>query len=298
MVYTETKERNGKKYYYRVLSVREGSKVKKKRKYLGANLGEKKIKELEEKADKDLNLLSKLLKKDEIKELEKIKKDYINLPEENKENRYEAFISLFTYDSTNIEGNTLTLQETSQLLFDKVAPRKSLREINEALNHKKAFDYMIKEKNISKELILNLHKLVVQDTLKSELNDQIGKYRKMQVYIRGVDWLPPKPKEVPKEMKSLHSWYSKNKDKLHPLVLATYFHSGFETIHPFVDGNGRVGRLLMNLILHKNNFPMINIPNNKKYKYYETLEQSQVNGNLRPLLRFLFDLLKKEKILF
>ena len=235
----------------------------------------------------------------EKKELEKIKKEYLNQPKGNLENRYESFVSLFTYDSTNIEGNTLTLQETSQLLFDNITPRKSLREINEVINHKKAFDFILNnKKDISKELILQLHKLVVQNTLRPELESQIGRYRTLQVYIRGTEWLPPKPEEVPKEMGSLLSWHSKNKNILHPLILAAYFHSAFETIHPFVDGNGRVGRLLMNLILHQHKYPMINIPNKKKYIYYNSLEEAQLNGNLRSLVKFLFDLLIEEGIKF
>ena len=217
----------------------------------------------------------------------------------SKEKKYEAFVSLFTYDSTNIEGNTLTLQETSQLLFEGITPRKSLREIKEAINHKEAFDFILDYKNgISKEFILKLHNLVAKDTLKPELTNQEGKYRTLQVYIRGVEWIPPKPKEVPRGMGSLLSWYAKNREKLHPLILAAYFHSAFETIHPFVDGNGRVGRLLMNFILHKNRYPMINIPNKKKHIYYKVLETSQVEGNLRPFVKFLLDLLKENGIKF
>ncbi len=299
MVYTEIKEKNGKKYFYRVKSVRKGKKVNKKRIYLGVDLDKKKLLKEEKKADKELQLLSTLLTTEEKHQLEKIKKDYFNQPKATKENRYESFVSLFTYYSTNIEGNTLTLQETSQLLFENITPRKSLREINEVINHKKAFDYLLDVKaDLSKELILKIHKLVVQNTLRPDLKDQIGKYRTLQVYIRGTNWLPPKPEEVPKEMGYLLSWYSKNKKKLPPLILSAYFHSAFETIHPFVDGNGRVGRLLMNLILHKSRYPMINIPNKEKYKYYKALELSQLKGDLRPLVKFLFDILKKEKVKF
>jgi len=299
MVYTEIKKKNGKKYYYRVLSIRKGKKVTKKRIYLGVNFKKNELLKREKEADKEMMLLSTLLKEKELNELKKIKRGYLKLPKETKNNRYETFISLFTYNSTNIEGNTLTLQETSQLLFEKIPPRKSLREINEIINHKEAFDFILKNKgNLSKKLILNLHKLVVKGTLKPKLKNQIGKYRTLQVYIRGTNWLPPKPTEIPKEMASLLSWYSKNKKKLHPLILATYFHSAFETIHPFVDGNGRVGRLLINLILKANKFPMINIPSKKKYIYYNVLEDAQVNGNLRPLIKFLFDLMKKEQIKF
>jgi Fic family protein len=299
MVYTEIKEKDGRKYYYRVISQRKGKKVNKKRVYLGADLDKKNLLEKEAQADKELMLLSTLLTDKEKEELEKIKKEYSSQPKANLENRYESFISLFTYDSTNIEGNTLTLQETSQLLFEGRTTRKSLREINEVINHKQAFDYLLKfNGKISKDFILSLHNLVVKDTLNPELINQIGKYRTLQVYVRGTEWLPPRPEEVPNEMASLLSWFSKNKNKVHPLVLSAYFHSAFETIHPFIDGNGRVGRLLMNFMLHKKGYPMINIPSRKKHEYYNALEASQLKGNLRPLVKFLSDLIKENKIIF
>jgi Fic family protein len=299
MVYTEIKEKKGKKYYYRVKSVRVKDKVNKERTYLGVNLEKKKLSEYEKRADEEMMLLSTLLTAREINELNKIKKDYLSQTKGLEEKKYESFVSLFTYDSTNIEGNTITLQETSQLLFEGRAPRKSLREINEVVNHKEAFDFILNfKKDVSKDLILKLHEIVVKNTLKKELESQVGKYRTLQVYIRGTEWLPPKPNEVPGEMASLLSWYTKNKNKLHPLILSAYFHSAFETIHPFVDGNGRVGRLLINFILRKKKFPMINIPNDKRYIYYGALEESQTNGNLRPLVEFLFGLMKEEKIKF
>jgi len=299
MTYTEIKEIKGRKYYYRVKSIRKDNKISKKRIYLGVDLQKANLSKEEQKADKELNILSALLTEKEREELEEIKKNYLSQPKENLENRYESFVSLFTHDSTNIEGNTLTLRETAQLLFENITPRKSLREINEVINHKEAFDFIINgKKDISKKIILELHKIVTKNTLKKELIGQIGKYRTLQVYIRGTNWLPPKPHEVPKEMKSLIAWYSKDKKKLHPLILTAYFHSAFETIHPFVDGNGRVGRLLLNFILRKNGYPMINIPNEKKYLYYASLEESQLKGNLRPLVKLLFDLIKEEKIRF
>ncbi len=292
MPYTEIQERNGKKYYYRVQSVRVGNKVTKKRIYLGSNLEKKEITKKEKDADIELLLLSTLLSDEQITNLEKLKKEKTTLG-------YEAFIALFTYDSTNIEGNTFTLQETAQLLFEGITPRKSLREINEITNHKEAFDYILKtNSDINKKLVLKLHELVTKNTLKKEFEDQLGSYRTLQVYIRGVDWLPTKPEEVSKEMATLFSWYTKNKNKLHPLILAAYFHVTFEMIHPFVDGNGRVGRLLMNHILHKNGFPMINIPHKQKYKYYEKLEKAQVQGEIKPFVEFLYKLIMESKIKF
>ena len=297
MAYTEIKGKKRKRYYYRVKSIRLGAKVKKKRVYLGVNLTKDELSRKEKEADKELMLLNSLLNEKKIKELEEIKKQYLKEPKENFENRYEAFCSLFTYNSTAIEGNTLTLRETSLLLFEKQTPRRSLREINEVLNHKEAFDFILKTKEgISKKLILKLHELVVKNTLKLELEEQTGKYRTMQVYIRGLKWNPPKPKYVSKEMGCLLTWYSKNKNKLHPLILTAYFHSAFEMIHPFIDGNGRVGRLLINLILHRNNYPMINIPSSKKYLYYKVLQEAQFKGNLGLFLEFLIKLLRVEKI--
>ena len=299
MVYTEVKEKNSKKYYYRVKSFRDVNKVRKKRIYLGANLSKKELSKMEKKADKELIFLDNFLDKKDLKILSKIKKEFQKESRITLQNRYESFCSLFAYDSTAIEGNTLTLQETAHLLFENQTPAKSLREINETLNHKNAFDYILKYKgNITKKFILDLHKMVIEKTLNEELSSQIGKYRNVQVYIRGVNWLPVKSVEVAREMKSLLFWYSNNKDKLHPLVVAAYFHVGFETIHPFVDGNGRVGRLLMNFILHKAGFPMINIPSSLKVKYYKTLEEAQVNGNLKPFASFLIDVLEKSKIKF
>lgn len=300
MVYTEIKELKGRKYYYRVKSVKKEGKTQKQRIYLGVDLEKSNLKELENKADKTLVSLNYILSEEELEILCRIKAEYKKEPKETRDNRYEAFCSLFTYDSTAIEGNTLTLQETAHLLFENIVPAsKSLREINEALNHKQAFDYLLKyQDDVNKDLILKLHKLVVKDTLKSHLTGQIGKYRKVQVYIRGTDWMPPKPSDVPIEMAHLLGWYSRNKKTLNPLVLAAYFHVAFEIIHPFVDGNGRAGRLLMNFILHKNKLPMINIPNSKKMKYYKYLHEAQIKGNLEPMVKFLFELIKEQNLRF
>ncbi len=298
MAYTEIKERKGKKYYYRVQSIRQGKNVHKKRVYLGMNLIKKKITQKEQEADKQLLLLNHLLTEEEIKLLKHIQQSYAKEPKENWNNRYEAFCALFTYNSNAIEGNTLTLQQTSHLLFEHIVPaHKSLREINEALNHKKAFDYILNYKeDITKEFILQLHTCVVKDTLRKELEAQIGTYRTVQVFIRGAQTLPPTPEQVPQEMQSLLTWYTKNKKRLHPLVVAAYFHAAFEGIHPFIDGNGRVGRLLMNFILHKSKYPMINMLNKMRYNYYKSLEEAQIKGNLRPFIELLLSIVKKNKM--
>lgn len=300
MVYTEVVARNNVRYFYRVVSVRKGSKVAKKRIYLGRNLKGGKLKTAEKNADAELNILGGILSESDLKNLQAIKDEYGSMPAVSYENRYESFCSMFTYNTNAIEGNTLTLRETAQLLFENIVPSsKPLREINETLNHKKAFDFILSYKgDITRGLILDLHKTIIKDTLKPDMARLAGCFRDVQVYIRGVEWVPPPPDEVPREMKTLLAWYSTNKKKVHPLVVATYFHSGFEIIHPFVDGNGRVGRLLMNFILRKNGYPMINIPNARKNNYYVALQESQVNGNLKPLARFLLEQMQDTKIRF
>jgi Fic family protein len=300
MAFTEIQERNGKKYYYRVMTYREGKKVRNKKKYLGVDLDNKALSLAEAKADTELGVLSALLTETEVSELEKIKKEYLKQPKATFKNRYEAFVSQFTHDSTAIEGNTLTLQETAGLLFDEIIPSaKSLREVNEVLNHRKAFDQLIEYKgDITRAFILELHEIVLRDTLRSDLNEQLGRFRSVPVYIRGVEWVPPAPGDVPKDMKNLLSWYTKNKNKLHPIIQAAYFHIGFEVIHPFVDGNGRVGRLLMNFILYRNGYPMINIPLERRFDYYDCLKAAQVEGALRPFIDLLMELLRKSQLRF
>src|SRR3989338_5054939 len=298
MAYTEIQERDSRRYYYRVKSIKIKGKVEKKKVYMGVNLLPEELMIKEKESDKELGILSAVLEKEELDFLETIKRDFSKEPKENFENRYEVFCSLFTYDSTGIEGNTLTSDETSFLLFEGRVPKdKSLREVHEVINHKKAFDYILSYKgDITKEFILKLHELVVLNTLRQDLISQIGKYRIVQVFIGRS--FPPKPQDVPDKMGGLLRWYSSNKKTLHPLILASHFHAEFEKIHPFVDGNGRVGRLLMNFILYKNKFPMINIPKKIRFRYYEVLQDAQYKNNLKPFVRFLINILKKDKLRF
>ncbi len=290
MAYTEVQEKGRNKYYYRVRSVREGGRVMKKREYLGANLSKKLLSRLARKADRKLDTsLNSLLSAEERRKLESIKKQHRAQPEETWQNRYERFLAKFTYDSNAIEGNTLSLQETSAVIFDNVTPKgKSPREINEAINHKKAFDYMIAYKGeVNKKFICELQRILVTNTLRPDLENQCGKYRTLQVYIRGADFIPPKPANIPKEMRKLLLWHARNKDKLHPLITAAYFHAAFESIHPFVDGNGRTGRLLINFMLTRNDYPMLNIPHSERIEYYVSLEKAR-KGSLRSLLELLY----------
>lgn len=290
MTYTEVQIKGNKKYYYRVKSVREGGKVRKRRKYLGPSLTSSELSRLAREADKELDTsLNSLLSSEQRKRLESVKKQHKALPKGTWQNRYERFLAKFTCDSNAIEGNTLSLQETSAVIFDNVTPKgKNPREISEAINHKKAFDYMLKYKGeVDKRFVCELQRILVTNTLRPDLDSQIGRYRTLQVYIRGAGFIPPKPEDVPKEMRRLLLWLTRNKGKIHPLIAAAYFHAGFEAIHPFVDGNGRIGRILINFMLNRDGYPMVNIPHPERIDYYTSLEKAQ-KGSLGSFVQFLY----------
>jgi len=294
MVYTEVRIVKGRKQYYRVYTYRKKGKVVHSAKYLGSDLTKKLLKRREKKVDLLLrHPLQSLLSNHEIALLDKIKKEHQRKHPATFENRYEAFTAEFTYDSTGIEGNTLTLPETAAVLFEGASPTKSLREVYEVINHKKAFDYLLGYKgDVTKAFLCKLQKTVTENTLRPEAKNQAGKYRTVPVFIRGGRITPPPASEVPKEMRSLLAWYGKNKKKLHPAIVATYFHAALEAIHPFVDGNGRAGRLALNLMLHKQGYPMITIQRTQKVRYWDILGKAQADGNFRPLVELLIERLK------
>jgi len=312
MVYHIEKTIKGKKYHYLVKNVRINNKWKKFTAYIGkgelSNNDIKKLKQkystlLEKKVNnflKSTDPLYSLLSEKQIKELEEIKqkyKSYKKMLPEVWQKYYEWFLTQFTYNTSAIEGSTVTLRETSMILFDKITPPgKTLREIREIENHKKAFDFILSyKKDVNKNFVCRIHKILSIDILSK---DNCGKFRKVQVFIRGVkDFIPPKPQFVEKEFKELMNWYNKNKKKYHPLIVASYMHTTFESIHPFVDFNGRTGRLLLNFILIKNEFPAIDIKNKDRIKYYNALQKAQ-KGNLKPFVNLVLKYLKEMKSLF
>lgn len=202
----------------------------------------------------------------------------------------KAFDIEYTYESNKIEGNTLTLQETA-LVIEKglTIGGKSLNEHLEAVNHQHAIEYIKdlakQNETITERDLLQIHYLILQGIN----NDQAGKYRNLQVLISGAKHVPPQPFLVPKEMESLFLWYNENKDKLHPVVLSAEIHERLVTIHPFIDGNGRTARLLMNLILLQNGFPIAILKGDidSRLKYYSALETAQVEYNKEPFINLI-----------
>lgn len=181
----------------------------------------------------------------------------------------EEFLVEFTYNSNAIEGNTLTLQETAMVLEGITIDQKPLREHLEVIGHRDAFVYVEelaqKKKAFSKKEILDIHSLVLMDRPEDK-----GVYRKIPVRIMGATHIPPNPIQIPELMEKLLK--ETKESKLHPIEEAALFHLKFEGIHPFIDGNGRTGRLLMNLMLMRHGYPPIDVKFKDRKKYYESFD--------------------------
>lgn len=196
----------------------------------------------------------------------------------------------YTFESNRIEGNTLTLKETDLVINEGITiSGKSMREHLEAINHTEAVEYLkhlVDTKIYLKERdLLQLHNLI----LRGIDSENAGKYRNVQVMIKGSKHMPPQPFLVAKQMEDLFLWYEMNKKKMHPVLLAAELSERMVSIHPFIDGNGRTSRLIMNLILLKNGFVIANIKgdNSSRMEYYQVLEQAQTNNNKTPLFEFI-----------
>lgn len=222
--------------------------------------------------------------------LDKLKQHLNQLRNLQSDKVAKAFDIEYTYESNKIEGNTLTLQETA-LVIEKglTIGGKSLNEHLEAVNHQNAIEYIKdlakQNETITERDLLQIHYLILQGIN----NEQAGKYRNLQVLISGAKHVPPQPFLVAKEMESLFLWYNENKDKLHPVVLSAEMHERLVTIHPFIDGNGRTARLLMNLILLQNGFPIAILKGDveSRLKYYSVLEMAQVEHNKEPFINLI-----------
>ncbi|KAB3529602.1 Fic family protein [Alkaliphilus pronyensis] len=191
----------------------------------------------------------------------------------------ENLLLEWTYNSNAIEGNTLTLQETKVVLEGITVGGKTLREHLEVINHREAIlcveEIVEKEEELSEWQIKNIHRLV----LKGISDEYAGIYRNQNVIISGATHIPPDFLHVPDEMKEFITWYEKEAYKLHPIEKAAYVHIAFVGIHPFVDGNGRTARLLMNLELMKNGYPPIVIRAENRLEYYNALDKAHTTGD-------------------
>lgn len=184
----------------------------------------------------------------------------------------------WTYNSNGIEGNTLTLKETQVVLEGITVGGKSIKEHLEAINHEKAIlflDDLVKNNEpISEWNIKNIHQLILKDID----NENAGRYRKENVTIKGATHIPPDYLKVPELMEKLILTYN-TWSEYHPIIQAALLHGELVKIHPFVDGNGRTSRLLMNLDLMNSGYNPVIIKKESRLKYYEALDKAHTTGN-------------------
>lgn len=183
----------------------------------------------------------------------------------------------WTYHSNAIEGNTLTLRETKVVLEGITVGGKSLREHFEAINHRDAILYVeeivARHEALSEWQIKNVHGLV----LKGIDQQEAGRYRRENVVISGASTTPPDFLHLGEAMRQLIAWHEQA-DQMHPIARAAELHTRFVKIHPFIDGNGRTARLLLNLELMKAGYPPAVIRKEERLAYYDALDEACVTG--------------------
>jgi excisionase family DNA binding protein len=193
----------------------------------------------------------------------------------------DEFLVEFTYNSNAIEGNTLTLKETALALDGVTIDQKPLKDHLEAVGHRDAFLYvteLVNEKTpISERVIRDIHALVLMDR-----PDDKGVYRRIPVKIMGALHEPPQPYLVPIQMERLVGELAH--DRRHNIEKAALFHLDFEGIHPFIDGNGRTGRLLLNLMLMQAGYPPVNVKFADRQRYYACFDSYYRNSDASPMV--------------
>ena len=232
-----------------------------------------------------------------LSKIEELKKELDSkrpLTEGELQSLNDEFIVEFTYNSNAIEGNTLTLRETDLVLRGLTIDKKPLKDHMEAIGHKEAFNFvsdMVKNNvEISESVIKQIHYLVLADKPQDR-----GVYRKIPVIIAGARNTPVQPFLIETKLQELLEWYKNaNVDLVTKLAR---FHIEFESIHPFIDGNGRTGRLIVNLELMKLGYPPIDIKFNDRKAYYDAFDAYHIRGDLKPMVklfgRYLYERMSK-----
>jgi len=205
----------------------------------------------------------------------------------------EEFLLEFTYNSNAIEGNTLTLHETAMVLEGITIDRKPLKDHLEVVGHKEAFEFvkeLVSERvRMSEKVIKEIHSLVLMDRREDK-----GIYRKIPVRIMGAENEPPQPYMVPVMMEKLVKEHIGQKKKMHIIEAVARFHLGFENVHPFIDGNGRTGRLLLNFELMQEGYLPINVKFPDRKKYYECFNWYHLEQDADAMIRMIAGYVEEE----
>lgn len=296
-MFIEIRKRGGCKKYYLVHSYREKGKVKRISRYLGSNLNEKKLHESRKRAEwhilseiKKESILQFELTKEEINEYKKYEpKIQINhLQTLN----WKRFTDDFTYNTNAIEGSTLALSEVKKLLSGREKPEDT--DDFETLNVAKAIEFIKHSKRkINVDFINHLHLICFNGT-----KSFAGKLRQVNVVIKdfqgNIVHQGAPIDQIKRLLEELCNWYNKHKRKYPSLLLAAVMHNEFEKIHPFQDGNGRVGRLLLNYVLLQHKYPPINIRLKDRNRYYLCFQKYDHKNDIETTLKFLISEYKKQ----
>lgn len=254
-------------YYYLKHSFRKNKKVITKTKYIGKVIPDN-IEIIKD------QFLHKCLNESLFTQFSIIKKSYNkewkNYPESIKKKVLIDISIKFTYNTNAIEGSTITLDETEDIIKRRLSPNKSIDDVEETINHSKVFFKALNEKKeLSTSIILRWHK----DLFSQTKPDIAGKVRDYLVRVgsyRAPDW-----QDLMKLLKEYFRWYNKNKKLLQPIEFAARAHYKFEKIHPFGDGNGRIGRLIIAYILYKFKYPILITEYKKRKSYYNALSKPE-----------------------
>lgn len=296
-MYIEKRQSEKNIKYYLVHSYRDDNKIKKIRKYLGQNLSEKEIQTAKKYAENEITKQIEILETKVFlftitkKQVEQINKynDKILISHLDPKD-WEKFTEEFTYNTNAIEGSTVKRDEVPSILYKKRTDNPEEIETKGVANAIK----FIKDNNsdISLDYIKQLHKICFLNS-----KSFAGKFRDVEVVIKdssgNIIHTGFPTHKLDYALRDMILWYKENKKTFKPLVLAAIMHNQFEHIHPFQDGNGRVGRLLLNQILIKYKYPPINIFLEDRYEYYETLREYSENKDIKPTLKFLIKQYKK-----
>lgn len=295
MVYVEKIKLKGKEYYKLVHTIRKGEKITHKSKYLGKVLPSKeRLEQLKEEFLKEIvEGKFKYLSKEDVGKVEdktiEYKTELKKLSSSEKRNKLKEFVIRFTYDSSKLSGARITLRQTSLILREGVIPKdfKNLKTVRELENHERGIIAITKHKGVLDLRFINkLHKILffgVDDEIAGKLRSDL----KRDVKIAGTPYVPPKWEVLNKELKNFFKWYKSENRKLHPVELSALVHLKMISLQPFVDGNSRLSRLLMNWILWKKGYPLIDIPIEDIENYYDVLDKFQIEKDEKPFIEYI-----------
>lgn len=284
-----------KNYYVLAHNIRDNSKVIQKSKYLGkilppkSRLEQLKKEFLKEIAGERYQYLSAKDAEDISKKRDKYNSELARLSSLEKKKQFQEFMIRYTYDSSKLSGVDVTLRQTYLILKDGIVPKgfKNLKTVKEIENHEKGIVAITTHTGkLDLNFLKKLHKILfsgVDDIIAGKLRSELER----DVRIGGTTYVPPKWDQVDKELDSFFKWYSSVNRKVHVIELAALIHLKLISLQPFADGNSRLSRLIMNWVLWKRKYPLIDIRIEDLENYYDVLDKYQIEHNEKPFVKYI-----------